>query len=72
MLSVLFEGITVDQDIVDKRCAENIQKIKESVVNEVLESGGGIAEAKGHDFVLVMTKSGSESRFSIVSFRYSD
>ena len=62
---VLGEGPAEDEDVVQVDNGEIVQEIAEDVVHQVLEGGGRVREAEGHDPVLEVTVSGAERRLHL-------
>lgn len=55
MLPVCFQRVALDENVVYKHRAQDVQKVKQRVVDEVLKGCGGVAKAEEHDFILVVT-----------------
>ena len=50
----MFKGVLrVDQDVIDVGSAEVINVVKQNWIDEALEGGRSIAEAEGHNSVVV-------------------
>src|SRR3954453_18407205 len=65
----MFEVIlAIDQDIIDVDNHEFVKEGSENLLDQGLECGGGVSEAKGHDLVLVMAISGTECSFLDIIF----
>src|SRR3984893_13253748 len=48
MFNMLFQVLGVDEDVVKVDDHEHVKEVREDVIHEVLEGGGGICEPKGH------------------------
>jgi hypothetical protein len=55
MLLMLKFIITVDKEIINKRCYETVQIPQENVVNKLLESRWAVYQAKRHDLIFKYT-----------------
>jgi hypothetical protein len=52
MFYVLFLGLGIDQDVVDKYHHKLVKELHEYLIYEIHEIGRGIGQTKGHDGVL--------------------
>ena len=61
-----------DKDIVKVNYIEYVNVALKHTVNIYLEEGRGIGQTKGHNKIFVVPVIGTESRFPLVSFAYSN
>lgn len=66
------EGGAVGQDVIYQLCAEDVEEIKQCVVDEMLEGGGLVTATERHDFILVVAESSSKRGFPFIPFGYPD
>jgi len=67
VLSVFGEGVGVDEDVVEVNDAEDVEVLAKGVVHKVLEGGGSVGEAEGHDGVFEVAVTTAEGSFPLVS-----
>src|SRR6266705_4536860 len=65
---VLLQRAAVYEDIIEEGCAEDIQKVPDGVIYEMLEAAGGVGEAKWHDLVLEVAISCPECCLPLLPF----
>jgi hypothetical protein len=67
MPPMFFEGIRVDEEVVQVYDEELVEEIAEGIVHVVLKSTRGITQPKGHDCVLKQPISATERRLPFFS-----
>ena len=68
MFFILVWRAAVYEDVIEEGGAENVQKVSNSVVYEVLETAAGVREAEWYNLVLEMAISRPERGFPLLSF----
>jgi hypothetical protein len=72
VLTVIFEVVWKDKDIIDIRCTENVEKRAEYFVYLGLESSWGVKKAKGHYKGFKETVAGVKCCYLFLAFFYPD
>lgn len=64
---ILFKYVRINKDIVEIHKAENIQKLKETIIYVYLKGCRGMGKAEGHDQIFKMSIAGLESGFPFIA-----
>src|SRR6266699_6153668 len=68
MFLILLQRAAVYEDVIKEGCAEDVQKVSDGVIYEMLETAGGVGEAKRHDLVFEMAVSRPECCLPLLPF----
>ena len=72
MLSVDFDVVGVDEDVVEVDDNTNIEHVSEDIIHEFLECCWGVGESEGHDLPFKRSIAHSECGLPLITFGYGD
>ena len=72
MLYVFFQGVGVNQDVINVDDEKVVDHILENLVHKGLEDNEGVRKAVGNDQLFVVPSSGDKGRLPFVAFTYTN